>query len=165
MPTENNSVDGSCNSTDISIPYLLSAKIVKLVLDSSIGVKTIIPEHDSAKAWQLQSDRRKGIHELLAPDLYLLEVSNILISAHRSGKVAVQDLPFTYLEMFRQQPVISPVTTYLPNAFKIASQIRVSVYDAIYLAMSQQESCLLITADQKLINAAPGFSFLTLDQL
>ena len=138
---------------------------MKLIIDSSIGVKTIIPEHDSAKAWQLQSDRRKGIHELLAPDLYLLEVSNILISAHRAGKVSAMDLPFTYVEMFRQQPVICPVTAYLPSAFKIASQIRVSMYDAIYLAMSQQENCPLITADQKLINAAPGFSFLTLDQL
>ncbi len=165
MPTEKNSVDGSCSSTDISIPYLLSAKLVKIIIDSSIGVKTIIPEHDSAKAWQLQGDVRKGIHELLAPDLYMIEISNILISAHRTGKIPAKDLPFTYLELFRQQPIIFSATAYLPGAFKIASQIRVSVYDAIYLAMSQQENCPLVTADQKLINAAPGFSFLTLDQI
>ena len=50
-------------------------------------------------------------------------------------------------------------------AYSIASQIRVSVYDAIYLALSVQEGCKLLTVDQKLINAAPGFPFITFDDL
>lgn len=138
---------------------------MKLVIDASIGIKQILPENDSAKALQLYSDFRKGIHELLAPDLYFVEISNVLTMAARKGKIPEADLPYAFGDMIRYQPVIHNTTSFLYGAFNIASQIRVSVYDAIYLAMSKQENCPLVTADQKLINAAPGFSFLTLDQI
>jgi predicted nucleic acid-binding protein len=138
---------------------------VKLVIDSSIGIKTIYPEPDSRKALQLRDDFRKGIHQLLAPDLYFLEVGNFLVMAARTGKIPAADLPFVYSEVIRHQPIICPTQASFPRAFAIASQIRVSIYDAIYLALSEEEQCPLVTADQKLINAAPGFSFVTLDQL
>ena len=66
---------------------------------------------------------------------------------------------------FWHQPIIYPSIALFPRAFAIASQIRVSVYDAIYLALAEQENCPLVTADIKLINAAQGFSTVTLDSL
>jgi predicted nucleic acid-binding protein len=138
---------------------------VKLVIDASIGIKQILPESDSAKALQIQSDFRRGIHEILAPDLYFVEVSNVLTMAARTGKISAADLPYAFGDMIRYQPVIHNTTTCLHSAFNIASKLQVSVYDAIYLALSRQENCPLLTADHKLINAAKGFSFLTLDQI
>lgn len=136
---------------------------MKLVIDSSIGIKTVYPEPDSPKALQVRDDFRKGIHQLFAPDLYFLEVGNFLVMAARTGKIPVADLPFAYSEVIRHQPIICPTPASFPRAFEIASRIRVSLYDAIYLALSEEEQCPLLTADQKLINAATGFSFLTLD--
>lgn len=138
---------------------------MKLVIDSSIGIKTIFPEHNSDKALRLRDDFRKGIHQLLAPDLYFLEVGNFLVMAGRTGKIPVADLPFAYSEIIRHQPIICPSPASFPRAFSIASRIRVSIYDALYLALSEEESCPLVTADVKLINAAPGFSIMTLDDL
>lgn len=138
---------------------------MKLVIDASIGIKQILPESDSAKALQIQSDFRRGIHELLAPDLYFVEVSNVLTMAARRGKISAADLPYAFGDMIRYKPVIHNTTTCLYAAFNIASKLQVSVYDAIYLALSRQENCPLLTADHKLINAAKGFAFLTLDQI
>ena len=43
---------------------------MKYVIDSSVGVKWVIPEVDSAKALRLCDDYRIGAIELLAPDFY-----------------------------------------------------------------------------------------------
>ena len=43
---------------------------MKYVIDSSVGVKWVIPEVDSAKALRLGDDYRNGVIELLAPDFY-----------------------------------------------------------------------------------------------
>lgn len=138
---------------------------MKLVIDASIGVKALLQEHNSSKAWQLCDDFRKGIHQLFAPDLYFLEVGNVLVMAQRSGKITQNDLLLFYGDLIRNQPIIAPSTSLFPRAFDIAARIRVSLYDATYLALAEQESCPLLTEDVKLINAAHGFSTLTLDSL
>jgi predicted nucleic acid-binding protein len=145
--------------------YPISDKTVKLVIDASIGVKTILPEHNSAKALQLRDDYRKGIHQLFAPDLYFLEIGNFLVNAARAGKIHPSDLVLFYADLIRYQPVTCQATALFPRAFSIASKIRVSIYDALYLALSEEEQCPLVTDDVKLIRAAPGFSTATLDDL
>ena len=138
---------------------------MKLVIDASIGVKTILQEHNSSKGLQLRDDFRHGIHELFAPDFYFLEIGNVLVIAARNGKIPAKDLTLFYGDLIRHQPIICPSTSLFPRAFQIASQFRVSIYDATYLALSEEEGCPLLTADSGLINAAPGFSFLSLDDL
>lgn len=138
---------------------------MKLVIDASVGVKTLFAGYNTQKALQLRDDFRKGIHELFAPDLYFLEVGNVLINAARAGHIKQADLPVLYADLLYHQPIIVPAPSLFPRAFSIASQIRVSIYDATYLALSEQEGCPLLTDDVKLIRAAPGFSTVTLDQL
>ena len=43
---------------------------MKYVIDSSVGVKWVIPEVDSAKALRLGDDYRIGVIEFPAPDFY-----------------------------------------------------------------------------------------------
>jgi predicted nucleic acid-binding protein len=112
---------------------------VKLIIEASIGLAALLLEANTAKALQLRADVWKGIHEVLAPDLYLIEVGNVLIHAARVVKIPQADLPVLYGDLFYHQPLIYPSTALFPRAFQIASQIRVSVYDAIYLALSDQE--------------------------
>ena len=134
---------------------------MKIVIDASIGFKTILVEDGSEKALKLRDDFKKGIHELLAPDLYAVELSNAIVVAARKGEIAQADLPIVYADLMANLPYTYMVLSLLPRAYSIASQVRVSIYDAIYLSLSDQEGCPLLTDDQKLIKAAPGFSFLT----
>lgn len=100
---------------------------------------------------------------MLAPDLYAAELSNAAVLAARNGIIPETDLPIVYGEIITNLPYIYQIMSLLPKAYSIASQVRVSIYDAIYLSLSDQEGCPMLTDDQKLIKNAPGFSFLTLD--
>jgi predicted nucleic acid-binding protein len=138
---------------------------VKYVIDANVGIAAIMPEKNSAKALQLRADFRKGIHELFAPGLYFLEVGNSLVNHARAGRYPATDLPFAYQEMMRHQPVIVPTRSLFPRAYAIASQYRASVYDAIYLALGEQENCPLVTGDGKLIKAVSGFNIVPIENL
>ena len=50
---------------------------MKYVLDSSVAVKWAIRETDTPKALQLREDYRNGIHELIAPDVFAIEVAHL----------------------------------------------------------------------------------------
>jgi predicted nucleic acid-binding protein len=54
---------------------------MKYVLDASVAVKWVLPEADSAKAISLRDDYRKGVHELIAPDIFKLEAAHALTRA------------------------------------------------------------------------------------
>lgn len=138
---------------------------MKLVIDANIGLSTLLPEPDTAKALQLSADFRKGIHELLAPDLYLLEVGNTLVNAARSGKIPQSGLPVMFADLMRTLPVMYQSASLFPRAYAIASSVRVTVYDAVYLALSEREGCPFVSNDAKLANAASGFSVVSLDAL
>ena len=138
---------------------------MKLVIDANIGLSALLPEPDTAKALQLFSDFRSGIHELLTPDLYLLEVGNTLVNAARSGRIPQSGLLVLFADLMRTLPITFPSASRFPRAYAIASNIRVSVYDAIYLALSEREGCPLVTNDAKLANAASSFTTVSLGAL
>jgi predicted nucleic acid-binding protein len=62
---------------------------MKYVLDSSVAFKWVVPETDSGKANQLREDFRQGVHELLAPDLFPVELAHALTRAERQGRILV----------------------------------------------------------------------------
>ncbi len=138
---------------------------MKLVIDANIGLSALLPEADTARALQLSADFRSGIHELLAPDLYLLEVGNTLVNAARSGKIPQSGLPVMFADLMRTLPILYQSASLFPRAYAIASRIRVSVYDAVYLALSEREGCPLVSNDTKFANAATGFSVVSLSSI
>jgi predicted nucleic acid-binding protein len=60
---------------------------MKYVLDSSVALKWVLPEADSARAIRLRDESINGIHQLLAPDLFPLEIANRLVAAERQGRI------------------------------------------------------------------------------
>lgn len=56
---------------------------MKYVLDASVGLKWVLPEVDSDKAIKLQEDFANGIHQLLAPDTFPVEIAHALTRAER----------------------------------------------------------------------------------
>jgi predicted nucleic acid-binding protein len=135
---------------------------VKRVIDASVGFKCAVPEDLSRKALRLRDDFRRGTDELLAPDLFSVEVANSLVMAARAGRIPESDLPIFHADMMGNLPIIHPSMSLLPRAYEISSQSRASVYDALYVALAEREECDLVTADEKLIKALPGFPLVSL---
>lgn len=66
---------------------------MKLVLDSNVALKTVLPEADSARAIQLVADFRQGLHDLVAPDVFPVEVGHALTRAERQRRIQPPDVP------------------------------------------------------------------------
>jgi predicted nucleic acid-binding protein len=49
-----------------------------------------------------------------------------------------------------------PCLPLLPRAYAISSQARIGVYDCVYVALAERESCEFITADDKLVKNLQG---------
>jgi predicted nucleic acid-binding protein len=123
------------------------------VLDTSVAIKTVIKEADSARAIRLRDDFLNGVHQLLAPDLFPTEICNVLMMAERTGKILPGEANSFFLDFLRDLPALHDAIPLLPRALEIATQFRQTVYDCLYVALAEREGCELATADDKLIKA------------
>jgi predicted nucleic acid-binding protein len=100
---------------------------MKYVIDTSIEVKRFVPEADSPKALQLRDDARKGIHDLLAPDLFPIEVCNALMILERAGKILPGEANLLFARFLREVPnsfaraFMTACTSPLPNGSHASS--------------------------------------------
>jgi predicted nucleic acid-binding protein len=121
---------------------------MKYVLDSSAALPWVLPEKDSAKSIQLRDDARNGVHELLAPDIFPAEVFNTLLKAERTKRINVGEAKPLYALIGADIPALQPYLPLMPRAGEIASRHRVALYDCLYIALAERESCEVITADR-----------------
>jgi predicted nucleic acid-binding protein len=127
---------------------------MKYVVDASVAVKLVLPEADSPKAIKLFDEYVQATHELLAPDLFPTEVANVLVMAERSGRLKPGEAIAGYRNILQVSPALHAAIPLLPRAIEIAQRFRQSVYDCLYVALAEREGCELVTADDKLIQAA-----------
>jgi len=126
---------------------------MKYVIDTSVAIKTVIAESDSAKAIQLRDDYNNGFHDLIAPDLYPTEICNVLMMAERTGKIRPGEAAVFLSDFILDLPALCDAVSLLPRALEISQRFRQSVYDCLYVALAEREGCELVTADDKLIKA------------
>jgi predicted nucleic acid-binding protein len=124
------------------------------VIDTSVAFKWVVAETDSAKATALRDDFRKGIHSLLTADLFPTEIANSLLIAERRGRIKAGEWPLFFLDVMRSTPVIHAASLHLVRTYEIASLIHASIYDSLYIALAENKSCTLVTADDKLFRKA-----------
>ncbi len=131
---------------------------MRYVIDCSTAVKWEVPEPDSDKAIRLRDAHRHGIHELLAPDLWPVEVANALYSAELKGGIPSGRFEHRLADILGVGPAIYQSTSLLPRATVLIRKAiaRIGIYDCIYVALAEREGCELVTSDRKLINALPG---------
>ncbi|HVC93513.1 MAG TPA: type II toxin-antitoxin system VapC family toxin [Pirellulales bacterium] len=128
---------------------------MKYVLDSSLAFKWIVPEALSDKAILLRGEFRQGLHEFLAPDVFPVEVGHALTRAERQGRVSTADGFALWTDAMLDCPQPFASTDLMPTAYLLSSALRLGVYDCLYIALSQRESCPVVTADQRLVTRFP----------
>jgi predicted nucleic acid-binding protein len=133
---------------------------MKYVLDSSAALPWVFPERDSAKATQLRDDARNAVHEFLAPDMVPAEVFNSLLKAERTKRINVGEAKTLYASIGADIPALHPYLPLMPRAGEIASRFRVALYDCLYIALAERESCEVITADRGITSLQSQFSFI-----
>lgn len=134
---------------------------MRAVLDSCVWIKLALPESDSEKAAALKSAFANQLHEFVAPDVFPVEVAHAIARAERKGILVPPEGTQAFRDILQVLPQLHESLTLLPRAFEISSNLRIGVYDCLYLALGEREQIPLITADQKLL-AHQSFSTIDL---
>ena len=138
---------------------------MRLILDASVALKFGLPEPDSDLALQLRDDFHNGLHELLAPDIFPIEIGHALTKAERQKRISPPDGWAIWQKILADCPILLTSYPLMPRAFEISSAKRMGLYDCLYIALAEQENCNLVTADQKLITNLPGYPVISLSSL
>jgi predicted nucleic acid-binding protein len=129
---------------------------MKFVLDSNVALKWVLPEADDDKAIRIRDGFQQGIHELISPDVFPIEIAHSLVRAERRGDIGLGEGSPKLVDVFTYMPALYPYLALLPKAFSLASQARIGVYDCLYVILAERERCELLTADDRLVRALQG---------
>jgi predicted nucleic acid-binding protein len=122
----------------------------------------VVPEPLSPKADRLREDFRNAIYDLHVPDLFTTEVANALVVTERRGRILAGQNTVLFADVATTMPAIhASYPDVLPRAHAIAASTVVSVYDALYVALAEQQKCELVTGDDRLVrNLRARFPFI-----
>ena len=88
------------------------------------------------------------------------EVFNALLKAERTKRIKVGEAKTLYASIAADIPALHPYLPLMPRAGEIASRHRVALYDCLYIALAERESCEVITADRGITSLQLQFSFI-----
>ena len=126
------------------------------VVDASVAAKWLLPaagEDLIVQANRLLASHVKHTLHLIAPDLILSEIGNVLVKAVRRGRISHADAEHSLRRFSDLDLEIVPADNLLVKALQIAATGNRSFYDSLYVALALDAKIELITADERLVNA------------
>lgn len=137
---------------------MISAHHAGYVVDASVLVKWFLheQEEDRDRAVALRDLHISGRSTIFIPQLALLEVLNAVRFSPKGdeedGEMALEALHDLHLET---KP---PDLDVLRKANAIAWAYKITIYDALYVALAEQVGYPLITADEVMVKRLKGHS-------
>ncbi len=121
----------------------------KLVVDASVAVKWLVSEPLSDEALAVLA----GPGPLIAPDLLVPEVANVLWKKVRRGELTEAMALERFEALSKMGLEILPTESITGRALALAVRASRTVYDALYVVLAEEHGCQFVTADEKLVNA------------
>jgi len=119
----------------------------KLVLDTSVLLKWFVMEDDWRLAREILSDYQKGKVKIYLPELVKYELGNALLKGKGLLWSEVKD-GLKYFWGLGLNFVVSDLKL-AGETYKIAEKLRITYYDAVFLALAKREKAVLVTANPK----------------
>lgn len=131
-------------------------KMKSFVIDTSVVVKWFCnDENDSEIAIILREKMFEGSYSFTAPDLLLYELANALRYNSKFTTKDVKDALNSIFDMGIETKKSDRIIT--AHAIDLAFKFNITVYDAYFMALCQNEKKSLITADYKFVDRVRGF--------
>lgn len=124
-----------------------------LVVDSSVVAKWLFVELLTEQALAVRRDWELSRVDLIAPELMLVEVSNIIWKKQRSNLITEEEGTSALTNLLALEIPTVKQQTFLPRAYSLARLFDRTVYDALYLTLAEEMGARFITADRRLCNA------------
>ena len=130
--------------------------MTSVVVDASVAVKWCLPsqrEELVTEAEELLDSSRRDEVQFLVPDLFWVELANVLWKAVRRGEM-LADNAAAAISFVRDLDIGTvPSFDLVPQALVLAVSHGRTVYDSLYVVLAMQSKSELITADERLANA------------
>jgi predicted nucleic acid-binding protein len=123
----------------------LSSEFPEAILDASVLVQILVREKYTDTAFKLVSMLRK----ICIPSLTLYEISNALVMLAFKNFITKEDA-ITKFKAFNSIPTLNIREIPLTKAMDIAIELKITLYDASYLALALEAHVPFITADEEL---------------
>lgn len=124
--------------------------MISVVLDSSVIVKWFLSgEPEGERALAIRERVVRGSIDALAPTHGRLEVCDALRKAARQGRFRIDDLAAAARAVVAFDIWVDD-GPLLERGAELATELEVSVYDAVFLALAEQRGAPLLTADAQL---------------
>jgi predicted nucleic acid-binding protein len=130
--------------------------LIHYVLDANVAAKWFLPsesEPHTEEAHQLLADLSSGTVEAIVPDLYWLEIGNVLWKAVRQGRITAAMARKAIPELETLSIATVPTQPITKDALDFAIHFDRTVYDAVYVRVAIATGCSLLTNDDRLVNA------------
>ena len=125
-----------------------------VVVDTSALVRLYIPDGPlpDELVHAMQAAER-GNARILAPELLLAEAAQVLHKKRVRRLISAAECTDILNQLLALPISFIPHAALLVRACELADQVRLTVYDALFLALAEHHSAHLITADDTLRNA------------
>ena len=120
-------------------------------MDASVAFKWYFEEPWSDAARRLLSGAR-----LIVPRLFFLETSNILRKRCERKEMSADEARATAESLAALPLEVWPDHRLARPALDLALDFRISIFDAVYVALALRLQGQLVTADRRLVNALQG---------
>ena len=128
--------------------------VLRCVMDASVGIKLFIEEEFSDKVQRLfaklTEDPQAEIH---VPDLFYIECANILLKYTRQFDRPLEDSLADIKDLGKLAVKTTSTLKLIEDALQLASEKKLTAYDACYAVLAQKLGLPLITADAPLAKA------------
>jgi len=125
---------------------------MKNVVDASFILDFLLPDEQSTYVIKTFEEYKKGQITLVAPAILPFEIANGLKYAIKTKRIN-QKMALELLEIFLSLK-IDLLNSDIYKILKTALEKELSIYDASYITLSEQENLSLLTLDRKLEKTA-----------
>ena len=123
------------------------------VIDTSALIKYVITEEYSDLVRHIVSLHEASEIQLIAPDFLYVECANVLWKNALRTRDPIEDVIAALNNLRGINIHLVPQDDILEDALRLALNMEITVYDALYCALAQRESAEIITEDRRLRNA------------
>lgn len=116
------------------------------VVDASVVIKWVVPEVGTSEALSLLHG-----NALIAPDLILVECTNILWKKARRRELSAAEAHFAARLIEGSDLQLREMLPLLTPSLELAIELDHPAYDCIYLALALKENLRFVTADESLV--------------
>ncbi len=129
----------------------------KIVVDTSVLIKWIKTRDEKlrSEALELLGVIQRRAIEVTVPALLLYELGNLLLLKTRLDSNSI----VAAIEHVLRLPIAveNPEPGVLRRTARLGRDLKLTFYDASFLALAEELDCVFVTADRRLFNAARGF--------